>query len=120
MTNQKYGQRQGNGEKSGGGCDWGFDAFLLCSGGPVARIDVGEDAVAAFDLGEAVALGHGERAGGFEALPDGFDLVELVVVGEEADLGVVARGSGGDEELPVGGFEQEELAAELLQDALAE
>ena len=34
-------------------------------------------------------------------------------------LGVVAGGSGGDEELPVGGFEQEELAAELLDDARA-
>ncbi len=41
-------------------------------------------------------------------------------MGEEADLGVVAGGSGGDEELPVGGFEEEELAAELLHDALAE
>ena len=49
-----------------------------------------------------------------------FELVELVVVGEEADLGVVAGGAGGDEELPVGGFEQEEFAAELLDDASAE
>jgi len=41
-------------------------------------------------------------------------------VGEEADFGVVAGGSGGDEELPVGGLEQEELAAELFDDAGAE
>ena len=47
-------------------------------------------------------------------------LEELVVVGEEADLGVVARGAGGDEELPVGGFEQQELAAELFHDARAQ
>ncbi len=38
-------------------------------------------------------------------------------MGEEADLGVVAGGSGGDEELPVGGFEEQELAAELFHDA---
>src|SRR5260370_228580 len=31
-----------------------------------------------------------------------------------------AWGTGGDEELPVGGFEEEERAAELLQDSLAE
>ena len=62
----------------------------------------------------------GDGAGGLEGLPDGFDLVELVVVGEEAELGVVAGGAGGDEELPVGGLEQKELAAELLHDALAE
>ena len=36
-----------------------------------------------------------------------FELVELVHVGLEAELGVVAGGAGGDEELPVGGFEQE-------------
>ncbi len=41
-------------------------------------------------------------------------------MGEEADLGVVAGGAGGDEELPVGGFEEEKFAAELLHDALAE
>ena len=56
---------------------------------------------------------------GLEVLPDGLELVELVVVGFEAELGVVSGGAGGDEELPVGGFEQEELAAELLDDALA-
>ena len=53
----------------------------MCSGDPEARIDVGKDAVAAFDFGEAVVLSFGECAGGFEALPDGFDLVELIVVG---------------------------------------
>ena len=108
------------GESSGAGCDWSFVAFFFCSGGPEAGLDVGEDAVAAFDLGKAVFLSLGEGAGGFEALPDAFDLVELVVVGEETDLRVVARSSGGDEELPVGGFEQEEFAAELLNDALTE
>ena len=41
-------------------------------------------------------------------------------MGVEAELGVVAGGAGGDEELPVGGLEQQELAAELLDDALAE
>ena len=54
---------------------------------------------------------------GLRVLPDGFELVELVVVGVEAELGVVARGAGGDEELPVGGFEEEEFAAELFDDA---
>jgi len=33
---------------------------------------------------------------------------------------IVACGSGSDEELPVGGFEQKEFAAELFDDALAE
>ena len=83
-------------------------------------VDVGEDVVAEFYFGEAGFLLWGDGAGGFEGLVDGFELVELVVVGEEADLGVVAGGSGGDEELPVGGFEEEKLAAELLQDALTE
>ena len=104
---------------SGAGCDLSFVAFFFCFGGPEARIDVGKDAVTAFYFGEAVLLGFGECAGGFVALPDGLDLVELIVVGEEADFGVVARGSGGDEELPVGGFEEEEFAAELLDDSLA-
>ncbi len=93
---------------------------LFGSGGPVAGVDVEEDAVATLDLGEAVVLGFGEGADGFEALPDGFDFVELVVVGEEANLRVVAGGSGGDEELPVGGFEEEELAAELFCDSLTQ
>jgi hypothetical protein len=82
----------------GGGFDrgWGFDAGLFCAGYPEAGVDVGEDAVAELDFGEAGVLGSGEGAGGFEALPDGFDLVELVVVGEEADFGVVAGCAGGD------------------------
>src|SRR5258705_13614983 len=62
---EENGQRRvrGSGEKSGGGGDWSFDAFLFCSGGPEAGIDVGEDAVAAFDFGEPVFLGFGEDAG---------------------------------------------------------
>ena len=84
----------------------GFQAGLFGTCDPVARVDVGEDIIAAFDFGEAVVLGFRKGAGGLEALPDRFDFVELVVVSKEADLGVVASGSGGDEELPVGGFEE--------------
>src|SRR5271170_2432413 len=87
---------------------------------PEAGIDVGEDAVALFDFGQTRLLGFSDCAGCFEGLPESFDFVELIVVGEEADLGVVAGGAGGYEELPVGGFEEEELAAELLHDAKAE
>src|SRR6185312_839017 len=45
---------------------------------------------------------------------------ELIIVGEEANLRVVAGRAGGDEELPIGGLEQQKLAAELLHDAFAE
>src|SRR3981081_1395613 len=112
MTKKSAGSEGRRGESLGSRGDRSFDTFLFCSGGPEAGIDVGDSAGAGFDLGEALILRTGEDAGGFEALPDGFDLVELVVMGEEADLGVVARGSSGDEELPVGGFEEEEFAAE--------
>ena len=95
-----------------GGC---WVAGFVRAGGPEGGVDVGEDAVAEFDCGEAFAHVFVEGAVGFEGLPDGLEFVELVVVGEEAELGVVAGGAGGDEELPVGGFEQEELAAELLR-----
>jgi len=61
-----------------------------------------------------------DGAVGFEVLVDGFEFVELVVVGGEAEFGIVACGSGGDEELPVGGFEEKEFAAELFNDAFAE
>jgi len=101
------------GERCGG------DGFFG-GGGPEAGIDFGEDAVALFDFGEAGLLGFGDRAGRFVGLPDGFDFVELIVMGEEADFGVVACGTSGDEELPVGGFEEEEFAAELLHDAQGE
>jgi hypothetical protein len=37
--------------KSGGGFDRSLDALLLCSGDPEAGVNVGEDSVAAFDLG---------------------------------------------------------------------
>src|SRR3954452_5190546 len=53
----------GAGRGSGAGCDWSFVPLLLCSCGPEAGIDIGEDAVAAFDFGEAVFLGFGECAG---------------------------------------------------------
>ena len=95
-------------------------ALLLGTCCPQAGIEVGEDVVAELDLSEAGFLSKGETARLFEGLVDGFDLVELVVMGEEANLGVVARGSGGDEELPVGGLEEEEFAAELLDDAFAD
>ncbi len=55
-----------------------------------------------------------------ERVPERAEFVELIAVGVEAELGVIARGAGGDEELPVGGFEEQELAAELFDDALAE
>ena len=95
-------------------------AVLACAGGPEAGIDVEEDVVAEFDGGEADLLIGGDGVVGLEVLPDGLELVELVVVSFEAEFGVVAGGSGGDEELPVGGLEEEEFAAELFDDALAE
>ena len=101
----------------GGG---GFVAELRGTSGPEAGIDVGEDAVAEFDLVEAAGQVLIEGAVVLECLPNGFEFEELVVVGEEAGLGVVAGGAGGDEELPVGGFEQQQLAAELLYDARAD
>ena len=93
-----------------------------CGGafGPEAGVEVGEDAVAVLDLREAGGHVFVEGAVVLEGLPDGLEFEELVVVGEEAGFGVVARGAGGDEELPVGGLEQQELAAELLNDAGAE
>lgn len=88
--------------------------------GPETGVDVREDAVALLDGGEAVFLFCGEGIGGLTGQPDLCEFVELVVVGVEAELGVIARGAGGDEELPVGGFEQKEFPAELLDDALAQ
>ncbi len=114
----------GGGERvavgSVGGVGRARSAVLAGAGGPEVGVDVGEDAVAFFDGGEAGFLFRGDGVVGFEMLPDGLELVELVDVGLEAELGVVAGGAGGDEELPVGGFEQEELAAELLDDALGD
>ncbi len=92
--------------------------ILARTGGPEVRIDVGEDAVAQFDGGEAFFLFGRDGAVRFQMLPDGFELVELVHVGLEAKLGVVSGSAGRDEELPVGGLEEEKLAAELLDDAL--
>ncbi len=94
--------------------------MLAGAGGPEVGVDVGEDAVAHFDGGEAFGLFGGDGSVGFQMLVDGLELVELVHVGLEAELGVVAGGAGGDEELPVGGFEEEELAAELFDDALGD
>ena len=93
-------------------------AVLAGTGGPEVGVDVGEDAVADFDGGEAFFLFGGDGLVGLQVLVDGLELVELIDVGFEAELGVVTGGSGGDEELPVGGFEEEELAAELFDDAL--
>ena len=97
---------------------WKADSGLRSCGvqGPVGGVDIREDAVAFFDGGEAGGLVVVEGAVVLPGLPDGFDLGPLLVVGEEAELGVIAGGAGGDEELPVGGFEEEELAAELLHD----
>ena len=74
----------------------GGRVFLFGVVGPVGWVYVGEDAVAELDLGEAGFLLEGDGGGGLEGLVDGLELVELVVVGEEADLGVVAGGAGGD------------------------
>ncbi len=93
-------------------------AVLAGAGGPEVGVDVGEDAVALFDGGEAGFLLQADGLVGFEVLPDGFELVELIHVGLEAEFGVVSRCTRRDEELPVGGFEEQELAAELFDDAL--
>ena len=77
---------------------------------------MGEDAVALLNGGQAGLHMGVELAVGGVGLPDLLELEELFVVGEEAELGVIAGGAGGDEELPVGGLEQEQLAAELLGD----
>jgi hypothetical protein len=69
---------------------------LVRSGYPVGGVDIGKDTVASFDLGEAGVLFGSDGGGGLEGLPDGCDFVELIVVGEEADFGVVAGGTGGD------------------------
>src|ERR1700712_482121 len=74
-------------------------AGLVCPRGPEAGVDVGEDAVANFDGDEALFLLLREAAVGGVAEPCFFELVELVVVGVEAEFGVVAGGAGGDEEL---------------------
>ena len=100
------------------GRGWGGAGFGGAFG-PESGVEVGEDAVTVFDLGEAGGHVFVEDAVVLEGLPDDLEFEELVVVGEEAGLGVVARGAGGDEELPVGGFEEEEFAAELLSDARA-
>ena len=97
----------------------GLRAGLFGSGSPVGRVDVGEDAIAALYFGEAGVLFGSDGVCGLEGLPDGFDLVELIIVGEEANFCVVAGGTGGDEKLPVGRFEEEEFAAELLEYSLA-
>ena len=63
----------------------------------MGRVDSGKDVVAELDFFEAACLRGGEFAGGFEALPEGFEVVELVVVGQETGLGIVAGSAGGDE-----------------------
>jgi hypothetical protein len=107
----------GDGFSMGWSWCWSLGADLFGACYPEAGVDVGEDAVAIFDLSETCLLRGGEGAGEFEALPDSLDLVELIVMGEETDLSVVAGGAGGDQELPVGGLEEKKFAAELLYDA---
>src|SRR5450756_1485531 len=60
------------------GGDGNLLANLVGSGDPEAGVDVGKDAVAKFDLGEAGVLLRGDGAGGIEGLVDGLDLVEPV------------------------------------------
>ena len=69
---------------------------MFCADCPEGGIDVTEDIIAEFDVGETGRLRGGELAGGFEGLPDGFEVVEMVVVSEEAHLCVVAGCAGGD------------------------
>ncbi len=90
------------------------------AGGPEPGVDIGEDTVAKFDFGEARSLLGGEGAGAFEKFAHGLELLKLFVVGEETGFRVVAGSTGGDEELPVGGLKEKELAAELGENPGAE
>jgi hypothetical protein len=85
--------------------------------GPEGGVEVGKDVVTGFNGREAGFLLGGETLTGLNGVEDLFEGVELVLVGVEADFGVVAGGEGADEELPIGRFEQEEFAAELFDDA---
>src|SRR5580658_2058947 len=92
---------------------------LVSKLGPMRRIDLGEDAVTHFDDLERGLGFSGKLADGLELLPGPFDDLELIDMGHEARFGIVARWAGCNEELPVRGLEQQQLAAKLLHDALA-
>src|SRR3954470_6333962 len=75
------------------------------------RRELGEDGIPLLDLFEPMQRLGAELAGRFVAPPAIEQGAELLQVGVEALLRVIAGVLGGDQELPIGRFQQQELAA---------
>src|SRR5579859_1403384 len=82
--------------------------------GPALRLDVGKHRVAPFNNLQFLYLLGRDLVRCFEAPPAVEQRAELFQMRVEALLRVVARVLGGDQELPVRRFQQQQLAADLL------
>jgi hypothetical protein len=82
-----------------------------------ARVEIGEAEVVALEPSEGVRRVGRKRVAGLERARHLAQSLELGVMLGDATLGIVRRGPGGDQELPVRGLEQQELARGLRDHA---
>src|ERR1051326_97110 len=87
---------------------------LRVRAGPTLGFDIGKDRVAPLDCLQFFDLFRRYLVRGFKAAPAIEQRAELLQMCVEALLRIVTRVPGGDQELPVGRFQQQKLAAYLF------
>jgi hypothetical protein len=87
-------------------------------GGPPRRIDVGKAEVLALQPAQEIGGVPAHRLAVVQVPRHLGEALELGVVLRHAPLRVVACRAGRDEELPVGGLEEQELPGDLREHAL--
>src|SRR6185312_12666213 len=80
-------------------------------GAPQFRFNIGKDRVTQLNGFKFLKLFQRNLVGGFKTPPCIQQGAELFQMSIEAFLSVVARGLGGDQELPVRGFKQQQFTA---------
>src|SRR5215469_9555075 len=86
---------------------------LLAGGGPALRLNPRKNRIAQFNRLKFFDLLGRNLMGGFKAAPAIEQSTELLQVSIKAFFGVVASVLGGDQELPVRGFQEQQFTAEL-------
>src|SRR6266481_6270794 len=82
---------------------------------PTCRVNLWKHGVAQFDSFKFLELVRWDLVSGLKSPPRIQQCAELFQMRVEALLRIVARGLGGDQKLPVRGFQKQQLTAELFR-----